>query len=351
MSTFAEDAPRKLFVVGVGRSGTSLLQSMLGSHTGIAFLPETGFVRRHLLGEAARAAPASGSPTAFLDALGPEDRSSRWPIEPDRLRGLAEAGRAEAEARGWTPARCVYEAVSRACAAGARFAGDKDPRNVEHLEGLAALWPDCRVVHVVRDPRDVLLSRKKAAWSRDHGLFRQLAACAVQFRLGARAAPRLGDERLRALHYERLLADPAGELDGLCRWLGLEFEPAMLEFAPTASALVAPDELAWKSTTLGPLLAGNTRKWVAGLTPFEIGATEGACAEAMAHGDYPRADAAALRAATPEGRSASPGGVGPALLAGRACGRLVRALARLYTLRRRAPGVPPAASEPGPVAR
>ncbi len=38
---------RSIFVVGVGRSGTSLLQSMLAAHSELAFPPETGFLRRY----------------------------------------------------------------------------------------------------------------------------------------------------------------------------------------------------------------------------------------------------------------------------------------------------------------
>ena len=37
-----------IFIIGVGRSGTSLLQSMLNSHSKIAFTPETHFIRSYM---------------------------------------------------------------------------------------------------------------------------------------------------------------------------------------------------------------------------------------------------------------------------------------------------------------
>ena len=37
-----------IFIIGVGRSGTTLLQSMLHSHSEIHFSPETHFVKRFL---------------------------------------------------------------------------------------------------------------------------------------------------------------------------------------------------------------------------------------------------------------------------------------------------------------
>ena len=40
---------KRLFIVGVGRSGTSLLQSMMAAHSKIVMMPETSFVRRYLV--------------------------------------------------------------------------------------------------------------------------------------------------------------------------------------------------------------------------------------------------------------------------------------------------------------
>ena len=40
---------KHLFIVGVGRSGTSLLQAMLASHAAIEIIPETGVLRNHVL--------------------------------------------------------------------------------------------------------------------------------------------------------------------------------------------------------------------------------------------------------------------------------------------------------------
>ena len=38
----------KIFIVGVGRSGTSLLQSMLNTHSKMSFIPETHFLRKYV---------------------------------------------------------------------------------------------------------------------------------------------------------------------------------------------------------------------------------------------------------------------------------------------------------------
>ena len=48
-SILKSENPKKIFIVGVGRSGTSLLQSMFASHPEVKFIPETAFIRRYVL--------------------------------------------------------------------------------------------------------------------------------------------------------------------------------------------------------------------------------------------------------------------------------------------------------------
>ena len=62
--------------------------------------------------------------------------------------------------------------------------GDKDPRCIEFLPLLARHWPAAHVVHVIRDPRAVLASKKKAAWSRHRSVVTHVFANRVQLRAG-----------------------------------------------------------------------------------------------------------------------------------------------------------------------
>jgi hypothetical protein len=273
----AVDLERPVLVCGVGRSGTSLLQSMLNAHPELAFPPETHFFRRHVMpGE--------------LDAWGgPEREALRMRLADDT--DFARAGvdpavvlAADSPLGGF---RALLAEVARA--QGKRRVGDKDPRSIDCLPELARAFPEARVVHVVRDPRDVLVSRMKAAWSAHRPWWVHPLIQAEQLRRGRTEGPACFGERYLEVRY-----------------LELDFVPEMLDFGASARSLVDARELSWKKETLGPLLAGNAGKWRAALTPFQVAWTEAVCAESFDELGYRRADggSALLDAAAAAGRAA-----------------------------------------------
>lgn len=273
--------PGPVFIVGVGRSGTSLVQSMLAAHSLLALPPETGFIRRFVIrGELKRVAEAEGR-DAVAKRLESDDRFQRLGIDAGELvEGTVRNGHL-------TDAN-LYRQMLRLYARKQdkpRY-GDKDPRLIEHLEPLSRMFPEAWVVHVVRDPRDVLLSKKKAAWSHARPVLRHVFAHRVQFKMGRRNGPRFFGERYVEVQYEQLLSQPRQTLRALCSSLSLSFEAQMLDFHGAAANLVSPAELAWKSETLGPLLTQNAGKWRDGLSAWEAIVTERVCIDAMATGGY-----------------------------------------------------------------
>lgn len=117
----ATSTPRPLFVVGMTRSGTTLVEQILAAHP-----------MAHGCGEL----PVF---TAFGNAL----PDTPCIDDPERLAELA---------RKW------HAAVRRTAPQDAQLAIDKHPFNLEQLALIAAALPDARVVWCRRDPRDVALS-------------------------------------------------------------------------------------------------------------------------------------------------------------------------------------------------
>jgi len=264
--------PHKLFVVGVGRSGTSLLQAMLASHTEINFLPESSFFRRYVCQreipfEAAEAkavlqADARVARLGFnFDSVDFSQLSSNWPEKDLYERFFSQLNHSA-------------------------YVGDKDPQCIEFAELMLEIWPTCRVIHIFRDPRDVLASKKKADWSKHRSTFFHLVAGAAQFGLGQLATRQFGTERVFTLRYEGVLSEPRQSMTQVCEWLGLEFEEGMLEFNAAAAKLTATDEHEWKKETMGPLMRTNKDKWRSELSDFESYAVEVACKDTMSLGGY-----------------------------------------------------------------
>ncbi|WP_123631390.1 sulfotransferase family protein [Salinisphaera orenii] len=263
-------------IVGVGRSGTSLVHSMLGSHSALALPPETAFLRRLVVSKDFARSCRNGHGVATLD-------------DDDRLQrvGLTGAELVAAAGDGARPVD-VYRSFLRLYRVkmGKPYSGDKDPRAIEWLGAASVALPGVRIIHVVRDPRDVLLSKKKADWSSTRGVLWHVFAARVQLRLGRGSGRRMRLGHYCELIYEELLDNPSGELQRLCAFLGLDYEHAMLDFGHEAQRLVSPGEMQWKKETLGPLLSNNRGKWRGQLRDWEVALVEQVCGEHFRLGGY-----------------------------------------------------------------
>ena len=99
---------------------------------------------------------------------------------------------------------------------------------MQHLLALGDLFPAARFVHVIRDARDCAVSFHRR-WKRQPELtvFRWKKVVTM----GREQGMRLGPARYLEVRYEDLTAEPERSLRRICRFLGLEFDPAVLQSA------------------------------------------------------------------------------------------------------------------------
>jgi hypothetical protein len=267
-----------IFIVGVGRSGTSLLQSMLASHSELSFLPETAFIRRYIVKNKLQKCIAKLGIIAAQKLIKEDQVLSRMNFEipiPSESSGnmadfdyyasLQQYGMAESEK--------------------VRF-GDKDPRLIEYLPTLHSYFPKAYVVNIVRDPRDVLSSKKNAAWSAGRSTLFYAFANRVQLRIARNLGSKLFGKRYVEIVYEDLIRDPEVQLKSLCSKLELTYEESLLDFGKQAKKLVSKAEESWKKETFGPLLSDNADKWKKELSLKEVALTELSCSDAFKIGGY-----------------------------------------------------------------
>jgi hypothetical protein len=149
--------------------------------------------------------------------------------------------------------------------------GDKTPGYVRHLDLLAAAFPDATFIHLVRDGREVADSLVDRPWGPDS----LLVACHLWRRdvaAGAEAGARLGDRYLEA-RYERLVGDPAAELARICRFLGEEPVPEMLDHRDRAREAHGGEPQDHRH--LGEAVTANLRNWQDRWSPRERRLIEG----------------------------------------------------------------------------
>jgi hypothetical protein len=172
-------------------------------------------------------------------------------------------------------ARNIFnQIIGRYASDSADYVGYKDARLIEDPIRVLKEWPDCQIIHVYRDPRDVLASRKKAGWSRNYPAWRNLVAGRIQLDIARKCSQSEFRDRFFEIQYEELLNDPEKVSRDICGHLGLEFCSEMLDFNSRAKDLVFDDELQWKDNLFSPLIRNNTGKWKTQLTRTEAALVE-----------------------------------------------------------------------------
>jgi hypothetical protein len=222
------------FIVGVGRSGTTLVRAILDSHPEVAIPGESHFIPRMAARERAYQAREGFLVESFLADVLRDPRFRRWGLPGDQVR----------ECLRLTPPddlpaaiRRLYELYAEHRGKG-RY-GDKTPAYVHHVATLDRLFPEARFVHVIRDGRDVALSVL------DHpSMSGPLPKLAVAWRRGVekgrRAGRRLGHDRYLEIRYERLVEQPEQVARSLCEFIGLGFHPQMLRYHERANEIIEP---------------------------------------------------------------------------------------------------------------
>jgi hypothetical protein len=213
------DSP--VVILGVSRSGTTLLKAMLDAHSQLAIPSESYFIPqlwdRH--GE-------RPDRDAFVDDLRRLERIKAWGVDPDDVRDRLGERPTFSEA-----VQAIFTVYAEA--QGKQRFGEKTPLYMQHLDVLDRAFPGAQYVHIVRDGRDAALSllamkrKPRLNLTRPRGL----GDFACAWRREVRAAQRFGRiHPYLELRYEDLVAEPEARLRDVCAFLDLEYEPGMLEY-------------------------------------------------------------------------------------------------------------------------
>lgn len=216
MSTSERALSPAPFVVGVNRSGTTLLRLMLDAHPDLAIPPETHFVPELI--ETFGAGPAEPGRMAAAIAAGRE--WSDFGFSEDEL---AAAISAEAATGAAGAVRAFFRLYAHR--AGKPRWGDKTPAYGRSMTAIAGTLPEARFVHVIRDGRDVLLSIREHSDRRRPAerVAERWRSRVVDAREQARSLP-----HYREVRFERLVSDPEPVLREICELIALPWSPAML---------------------------------------------------------------------------------------------------------------------------
>jgi hypothetical protein len=109
---------------------------------------------------------------------------------------------------------------------------ERSPHHVEHLSLIGEVFPDARVVHIIRDGRDVARSLARQTWG-PGGVSEAARQWSDSVRAARADAPAL--KHYHEVRYESVLSDPEGESTRLFEQLGLPADAAVLDAVKAAS--------------------------------------------------------------------------------------------------------------------
>jgi Sulfotransferase family len=146
------------FIAGEMRSGTSWLRRTLSAHPEIACSHEGSFFGR---GYEREEIPVYTEPVSSLArALAVSEEFRVWHDLPWNRWG----GEYEEDVRNLTRISVDYFLSKEVRRTGKRIVGDKSPQHTAHLDEIHEFYPDARIVHIVRDGRDVAVSAMHHWW-------------------------------------------------------------------------------------------------------------------------------------------------------------------------------------------
>ena len=215
--------PTPVFVVGMPRSGTSLVEQCLAAHPAVHGAGELSAILRLTTEAAAHAG-------AVVDPLRTGAASMKAAMHPGAAESYPQCVRALDGARTAALGE-RYLGLLRDLAPGAARVTDKLPGNYLHLGFIATILPGATIIYCRRDPFDNAISLYFTDFMVGHEYSNDLHAIGRQIR-GMRALMAhwkavLGN-RLLAVDYEALVADPEPHVRAMVAHVGLEWDDACL---------------------------------------------------------------------------------------------------------------------------
>jgi len=206
------DAKTPIFIVGLPRTGTTLTERIIASHSLVESADETQFMQLTLQRVAGSTAGGEMKPATIEMAARKDARR----IATGYLEGVS------------------YRLGD------APFFIDKLPENFLYLGFIAKAFPDARIVHLKRNPMDTCFAMYKQSFFRFAYRLEDIAEYYLAYDRLARHWEELLKDRIIEVEYEALVQDPDTQIRWLLEELGLDFEEACLDFhlnaAPSATA-------------------------------------------------------------------------------------------------------------------
>jgi hypothetical protein len=267
--TLRVTAERLFFIVGCGRSGTSLLQVMISSHPEIAIPNETGFyslIRQRYLKRWGEIGTSSTFRCAF------EATMDFWRIRELELDENEVWRHCQGAEPSWD-ALFLAILATYADKRGKPRIGEKSPGHLNYLDLLSRRFPRARFIHIVRDPRAVFLSQMHTPFGTKFvGAHCKKWEKAVT--VHRNCSETLGPDRYLLVKYEDLIRETESVIRSICHFLGVSYSETVLQHDKRGDFGFAQQQYGHMANTLKPIFTSSIDRWERALSEKQIALIE-----------------------------------------------------------------------------
>ena len=274
---------RIFFIAGTSRSGSTLLQSMLSTHSKMVVPPETHFF--HSSDTLKQEFNNHDKKETFREKL-----IRFWYSNKTRIKDL---GLSAQEVQHWADELDVHHPTDLFTLhltmyrkqRGKEIIGEKTPRHILQVREILKAYPKAKIISMFRDPRAAAYSEIKARFGSPSVLV-TTRRWRKYVEMHAQLEKELSEDKYMMLRYQDLIDDSEGMLRKICEFLGVSFEEQMLEFYKREEEGFAESEKSWKQGTLKPIQENRNEEWKSALTPWQIYLVEKRAGKRMEEMNY-----------------------------------------------------------------
>ena len=241
-----------IFIVGNSRSGTTMMGRIFGKHPSVYTFGEL-----HFFGQICAPPFSSKIEKKEIEKLA----SQLFCIQREGYRRYGNPRRFLSEAQTFLAGLTAYPDTSVALfETFLRYESaendrtipcDQTPRNVFYIDDIVEFYPEARIINMIRDPRDVLLSQKRR-WKRrflggssipikemlrDWVNYHPITISHI-WRTAVNAADRFAQhEQVISVYFEELLTHPEKTVKSLCDFVGITYIDEMLQVPQVGSSV------------------------------------------------------------------------------------------------------------------
>lgn len=249
------------FIVGCGRSGTTLLKTILNVHQDIAVTPETFFYGSIVRGERNNQLDINAKIDFVFNKWWMKDFGlDKHDVEDNLDKIICK--------NDWDT---VFLSIMKAYANkyNVKYVGEKTPAHMSRAQYFLETFVGSKVICIFRDPRAVYNSYKKTnvgtvsvvnvinEWKNAYNMHSQIK----QY------------DGYISVRYEDLVESPEEVIKKIIGFIGVDFDPSLLNFHERHGSGFSPEQ-AHHANTLKPLFNDSVHEWKKHLNKYQVGLVE-----------------------------------------------------------------------------